>query len=147
MKRTVASWRITLVAVALPLTLAACAKSQPYVELDGHRIAVEVAETDATREHGLMDRTQVPEDHGMLFVFQDDQPRVFWMKNTKIPLDMLFFDADRRLISVQHDARPCTADPCPGYPSGAPARYVLELDAGQADKIGASPGDLLEIHR
>ena len=69
------------------------------------------------------------------------------MKNTKIPLDMLFFDADRKLLSVQHDVQPCTADPCPPYSSGAPARYVLELNAGQSKKLGVAPGDEMTIHR
>ncbi|HEU4665142.1 MAG TPA: DUF192 domain-containing protein [Dokdonella sp.] len=133
--------------LALAALIQSCAAKGPYVELGGQRYSIEVAEDDASREHGLMDRTEMAADHGMLFVFQDDIPRAFWMKNTKIPLDMLFFDADRRLVSVQHDVPPCTADPCPAYSSGAPARYVLELNAGQARRIGATPGDMLQIHR
>jgi uncharacterized membrane protein (UPF0127 family) len=85
----------------------------------------------------------MPADHGMLFVFQDDQPRTFWMKNTLIPLDMLFFDADRRLVAIQANAQPCKADPCGLYPSNAPARYVLELNAGAAAKLGARMGDVI----
>jgi uncharacterized membrane protein (UPF0127 family) len=133
--------------VAFGALIQSCAASGPHVELKGQRFSVEIAETDATREHGLMDRTEMAADHGMLFVFQDDIPRAFWMKNTKIPLDMLFFDADRRLVSVQHNVPPCEADPCPAYSSGAPARYVLELNAGQARKLGVSPGDELTIQR
>ena len=132
--------------LTLVATLPACARG-PAVELKGQRFSIEIAETDAAREHGLMDRTTMGADHGMLFVFQDDQPRAFWMKNTKIALDMLFFDADRRLVSVQHDVQPCTADPCPPYSSGAPARYVLELNAGQAHKLGLAPGDEMQIQR
>ena len=136
-----------LLALALAAALPACAAKGPYVELKGQQYSVEVAEDEASREHGLMERTSMPQDHGMLFVFQDDTPRAFWMKNTKIPLDMLFFDQDRRLVSVQHDVPPCTADPCPAYSSGAPAAYVLELNAGQARKIGVAPGDEMAIHR
>ena len=55
-----------------------------------------------------MDRTSMEADHGMLFVFDDDAPRAFWMKNTKIPLDMLFFNAERKLVSVQHRVPPCS---------------------------------------
>ena len=132
---------LTVVA-ALP----ACARG-PAVELKGQRFSIEIAEDDAAREHGLMGRESMPQDHGMLFVFQDDQPRAFWMKNCKFPQDMLFFDAERRLISVQHDVPACTADPCPSYSSGAPARYVLELNAGQARKLGISPGDEMQIQR
>jgi uncharacterized membrane protein (UPF0127 family) len=113
------------------------------VTLNGRHFSVEIAATDAQREHGLMDRTSMPADHGMLFVFPDSQPRTFWMKNTLIPLDMLFFDADRRLVAIQADAQPCRKDPCPLYPSETPARYVLELNAGAAAKLGARTGDVI----
>ena len=140
----------TLLAAAVLLigvVLQACGASGPYVELKGHRYTIEIAADDASRQHGLMDRTQMDADHGMLFVFDDDAMRNFWMKNTKIPLDMLFFDADKKLVSVQHSVPPCVADPCAAYSSGAPARYVLELNAGESEKIGLTSGDPIEIHR
>lgn len=140
----------TLLAAAVLLSgavLQACAASGPYVELKGHRYSIEVAADDASREHGLMDRTEMAADHGMLFVFDDDAMRAFWMKNTKISLDMLFFDGDKKLVSIQHNVPPCVSDPCPAYSSGAPARYVLELNAGESEKIGLSSGDPIEIHR
>jgi uncharacterized protein len=136
-----------LPALAFAAALPACAASGPSVELKGQRFSIEIAESEAARNQGLMHRTEMATDHGMLFVFQDDAPRAFWMKNTKIPLDMLFFDADRKLVSVQHDVPPCVADPCPGYSSGAPARYVLELNGGRARKLGVQSGDELSIHR
>ncbi|MGH8172122.1 MAG: DUF192 domain-containing protein [Rhodanobacteraceae bacterium] len=136
----------TLVIAAL-VPLAACAKSGPNVELKGQRFSVEIVADEASREKGLMNRTSMEADHGMLFVFDDDAPRAFWMKNTKLSLDMLFFNADRKLISVQHRVPPCLADPCPAYSSGAPARYVLELNGGQAEKLGVTPGDEMVIHR
>lgn len=115
----------------------------PVVTLEGHAFAVEIAATPAEQEHGLMDRTSMPPDHGMLFVFPESRPRTFWMKNTLIPLDMLFFDADRRLVAIQADAQPCKADPCQLYPSDTPARYVLELNAGTAAKLGVRKGDTI----
>jgi uncharacterized membrane protein (UPF0127 family) len=141
--------RTLLAAVVLlsGATLQACAASGPYVELNGHRYTIEIAADNASREHGLMDRTEMAADHGMLFVFDDDLPRTFWMKNTKIPLDMLFFDADNKLVSIQHNVPPCVSDPCPGYSSGAPARYVLELNAGESAKLGLTSGDPIAIHR
>jgi uncharacterized protein len=139
--------RLLAVFCFVVLATTACAARGPSVEIKGHHYAIEVAADDASRRHGLMDRTSMPDDHGMLFVFDDDALRVFWMKNTKIPLDMLFFDSDRRLISVQRSVPPCVSDPCPGYSSGAPARYVLELNAGQAEKLGLVSGDTIEIHR
>ena len=144
---SVARGFVVTFALAVLLPLAACAKSGPYVELKGQRYTIEVAADEASREHGLMDRTQMDADHGMLFVFDDDTSRAFWMKNTKIPLDMLFFDADKKLVSIQHRVPPCTADPCPAYSSGAPARYVLELNGGEAQKLGLTSGDTIEIHR
>jgi len=115
------------------------------VSLHGHRFSTELAKDDASREHGLMMRTQLPADHSMLFVFPDSQPRWFWMKNTLVPLDILYFDTDRKLASMQLNVPPCKADPCPSYPSDAPARYVLELPAGTARRIGVQAGDGLTI--
>jgi len=148
MNRTTLHLRL-FASLALLIWLQACAAppTTPYVELQGKRISIEIADTDASREHGLMDRTSMEADHGMLFVFDDDAPRAFWMKNTKIPLDMLFFNAERKLVSVQHRVPPCLADPCPAYSSGAPARYVLELNGGQAEKLGLNPGAEMQIHR
>jgi uncharacterized membrane protein (UPF0127 family) len=67
------------------------------------------------------------------------------MKNTLIPLDILYFDDNRKLVSMQLDVPPCKADPCPSYPSDLPARYVLELPAGTARRIGAAIGDELAV--
>ena len=127
----------------------ACATSMEAtavsVTLHGQRFSVELATNEAAREHGLMMRTSLAADHGMLFVFPDTAPRGFWMKNTLIPLDILYFNADRKLVSAQLDVPPCRADPCPVYPSAGPARYVLELSAGTVRRIGAHDGDTLAI--
>ena len=117
----------------------------PAVELHGQRFLVELATDDAGRQRGLMMRTTLAPDHGMLFVFPHTGPQAFWMKNTLIPLDILYFDEERRLVSMQVDVPPCRADPCPTYPSDAPALYVLELSAGTTRRIGAKPGDTLTI--
>lgn len=115
------------------------------VVLDNHHFSVELATTNAMRARGLMDRTQLAADHGMLFVFARQAPQTFWMKDTLIPLDILYFDKDRKLVSMQLNVPPCKADPCPIYPSNKPAKYVLELQAGMAVRIGASVGDELTI--
>lgn len=131
--------------------LAGCASATPAtdpvpgVELNGHHFSTEFATDDASRAQGLMMRTTLAPDHSMLFAFPYSAPQAFWMKNTLIPLDILFFDAERKLVSVQPNVPPCKADPCPSYPSDAPARYVLELSAGTAKRIGAKVGDELTI--
>src|SRR5262245_46413382 len=73
--------RFAALALAALVPLIACAQAIPTVELKGQRYRIEIAEDDASRAHGLMDRTHMDDDHGMLFVFQDDAPRAFWMKN------------------------------------------------------------------
>lgn len=121
----------------------------PTVTLDGHTFNVEIAADAAAQERGLMFRDSMPADHGMLFVFGDSQVRTFWMKNTHIPLDILYFDENHKLVSVQKRVPPClsSGNNCPVYPSEGPARYVLELNAGMSDKIGAKAGDTLDVTR
>ncbi len=133
-----------LIALALAGTLNAC-RADPWVSLGGERFTVEIAATPEEQARGLMFRNEMPADHGMLFVYDREGPRSFWMKNTLIPLDILFFDGERRLINW-HMAKPCRADPCRGYSADAPARYVLELNAGTAARLDLKPGARLELH-
>jgi len=115
-----------------------------WVELSGKRYQVELALDEASRAQGLMFRDQMPSDHGMLFIHDRVEPQAYWMKNTKIALDILYFDAERKLVSQQRDVPPCTAgDACPAYPSYRPALYVLELNAGQAALLDLSNGETL----
>ena len=125
---------------ASSLLATACASGN-WVELDGHRYQVEIADTDAERARGLMFRDELATGRGMLFIHDELAPQAYWMKNTRIPLDILYFDNQRRLVSQQRDVPPCSAgDGCPPYPSDAPARYVLELNAGNAAQIGLENG-------
>ena len=132
------------------LPLLACAMSgcagasQPWVELAGQRFTVELADDDAERARGLMFRDAMAEGRGMLFVHDAQEPQAYWMKNTRIALDILYFDNDRKLVAQQRDVPPCSlGDACPSYPSNAPARYVLELNAGQAEKLKLQDGATL----
>lgn len=128
-------------------SLSACAGArQPWVELGGHRYVVELAQDDAERARGLMFRDAMDADRGMLFIHDAQEPQAYWMKNTKIALDILYFDNDHKLVSQQRDVPPCSlGDACPPYPSNAPARYVLELNAGQAEKLKLQDGALLKF--
>lgn len=119
---------------------------EPYVVLKGQRFTVELADTSEKRTLGLMFRDSMADDHGMLFLFPAESRRRFWMKNTRIPLDIFYFDTDLKLVSVAAGAEPCRSQRCPTYPSAGPARYVLELNAGKAAELGVKPGDALELH-
>lgn len=117
-----------------------------WVELGGQRYAVEIAADDAARARGLMFRDALPQDRGMLFIHEREEPQAYWMKNTRIALDILYFDAQRRLVTQQRDVPPCAlGNGCPSYPSRAPALYVLELNAGEAARIGLEDGASLQL--
>lgn len=128
------------------LLCASCMAQEPHVVLKGEKFSVELAETTEKQALGLMFRDEMAADHGMLFIFPREGMRSFWMKNTRIPLDIFYFDEDLELVSVSENARPCKTRNCPSYPSKGPARYVLELNAGKAAELGVQAGDSLELH-
>lgn len=103
-----------------------------------HVFAVEIADTDATREKGLMFRKSLPEGQGMLFDFHEEQPVGFWMQNTYIPLDMIFIRGDGSILRIAENTEPLSTRI---IPSGGPVRAVLELIGGSARKFGIAPGD------
>ncbi|MFY9759327.1 MAG: DUF192 domain-containing protein [Xanthobacteraceae bacterium] len=103
-----------------------------------HAFSVELATNDAERARGLMFRKSLPEGHGMLFDFQTEQPVQFWMRNTYIPLDMIFIRGDGRVLNIAQNATPLS-DAL--IPSAGPVRGVLEVIAGTARKYHIAPGD------
>lgn len=134
-------WGGVAIVAALALAGCAAARGEHWVELAGTRVVVEIADDDAERARGLMFRDSMPTGRGMLFLHEQEEPQAYWMKNTRIPLDILYFDAQRRLVSQQRDVPPCSAgDRCPPYPSAGPARYVLELNAGEAARLQLKDG-------
>lgn len=112
---------------------------------DGGSIAAELAVTGEERALGLMFREKVQPDQGMLFVFEEEGIYPFWMKNTLVPLDILWLGRDRRIVHIAADVPPCRADPCPSYDPGVPASFVFELKAGGAKARGLKLGDRLEF--
>lgn len=111
---------------------------------NGTKINLEVARTPKEQEIGLMYRKVLPRDRGMLFMFPDAQPVSFWMKNTLIPLDMVFL----RQGVVQYIAAnvpPCTADPCPSYGPQTPIDTVIELRSGRAAELSLKVSDRVKI--
>lgn len=104
---------------------------------------VEIADDDAERQHGLMYRTSMPDMHGMLFIFPQARPQAFWMRNTYMPLDIIYIGADGRIVSIQANARPFDET---SLPSEGPAIGVLEISGGKAAELGIKPGDRIR-HR
>jgi len=103
-----------------------------------HRFMVEIADDDAERQRGLMERPPLAEDRGMLFQFPDVQERGFWMHNTPSSLDIIYIDPRGKIVSIVKRAAP---ENDTVLPSHGPASGVLELRAGRSDEIGAKPGD------
>lgn len=104
---------------------------------------VEIADSEMEREYGLMCRRALSPDRGMLFLFARETPQMFWMRNTLIPLDIIYIGADGRVVSISRNVQPLDES---GAPSAGPAKFVLELAAGRAAQIGLLPGDRV-LHR
>ena len=127
---------LLLACAALP----GCAGNS-WVELGGQRYSVEVADDPEERARGLMFRDELAAGTGMLFIHERQEPQAYWMKNTRIALDILYFDDSLALVSQRRDVPPCSlGDRCPSYPSNVPARYVLELNAGEAARLELADG-------
>jgi len=103
-----------------------------------HVFSVEVADTEPAREKGLMFRRSLPFGQGMLFDFHQEQDVSFWMKNTYVPLDMIFIRGNGRILRIAENTEPLSTAL---VPSGGPVRAVLEVIAGTAHKLGIAPGD------
>ena len=118
---------------------AACAPSRLDLRWDGGResFAVEVADDSAERAQGLMFRPELPAASGMLFVYESPRQPAFWMKNTLIPLDMIFADATGTVTRVAANAVPGDLTPVDGGPG---VQFVLEINGGLAAKLGVAPG-------
>ena len=112
---------------------------------DNYAVRLEIAADDETRQQGLMYRDRLPEATGMIFIFPQPGDFPFWMKNTLIPLDIIWIDAAHRIVHVAHDVPPCKADPCPNVPPNATASYVLEVAAGVAAQHHLADGQTLRF--
>ena len=107
-------------------------------------ITVEVADTDAERARGLMGRTSLPRNAGMIFAYTEPTQGAFWMKNTLIPLSIAFYDQDGTILRIL-DMEPCRADPCRVYDPGVSYLGALEVNRGAFDELGVREGDRLEL--
>ena len=105
-------------------------------------VRAQVVTTPKRQARGLMWRENLPEDRGMLFIYEKERPLKFWMKNMKISLDMLFIDSDHRIMHIEHNVPPCEEDTqCATYGPEEKVRYVLELKSGFTKKFDVAVGD------
>ena len=109
-----------------------------------HRFTVEVARTPEEQAHGLMDRQSLAPDRGMVFPYEPAQPVVFWMKNTYIPLDIIFIAPGGRILRIEANTVPLSLDP---VGSGDAVEAVLEIAGGRAAELGIASGDRVEWER
>lgn len=141
--------KVALILVLVAALLGGCqangTTSRPFVDFDGHRYFVDIADDDQSRARGLMFVDEMADNRGMFFIFRREAPRSFWMRNTRIPLDIIYLDRDLNVVSISEDTPPCRTRRCPSYPSEGPAQFVLELNAGQAAAIGLDPGDRVQV--
>jgi uncharacterized membrane protein (UPF0127 family) len=132
-------------ALALLLAAAACASDAPRAVIrtaGGPRtLRLEIVDTPAARSRGLMYRRELPDGTGMLFVFDEESDHAFWMKNTFIPLDMVFIARGGRIVSIHERATPRSLEP---IRSAGPALAVLELAGGTVARQGIAVGDLVD---
>ena len=144
-RRRIAGIALAVAVAGLPLVAAADDTHAVLHTRQGNfSFNIEIADTEASREQGLMYRKSLAPDAGMLFDFHEERPVEFWMVNTLIPLDMIFIAADGTVKSIHANAVPGDATP---IPSGAPVQFVFEIAGGRAAAIGLAPGDHLEQSR
>jgi len=109
-----------------------------------HKFFVEVADEHEERKTGLMNRVSLDDDKGMIFIYPQEQQVAFWMKNTLIPLDMVFMTSDFEVVDYFKDVPPCEEDPCPHYIPSKHPKYIVELNAGKINEMGLERGDIAE---
>jgi uncharacterized membrane protein (UPF0127 family) len=144
-----------LIMMTVAFLAAGCGSSNITEELDlskvtfpnGVKINAETMRSEAERMRGLMFRESLPSGRGMLFIHPKENNFHYWMYQTKIPLDLIWMDHDRRIVEMSLDTPPCrssSAKECPNYGGNHKSKYVLEVNAGIARKNGLKTGDVLD---
>jgi uncharacterized protein len=149
---------ITTVTFAAALCWLAACKDPDTIKLEdfgtrditlpgGQVIHAEIASTQAQVERGLMFRSSMAQDRGMLFLFSKEEALTFWMFQTLIPLDMIWMDSNKRIVEIAENAQPCKTESaqCPQYGGHEPALFVLELNAGSVAKYHLKTGDAIRF--
>lgn len=112
---------------------------------EGECFDAEIVKAKAQRERGLMFKKSLPENSGMLFIFEKEDNYPFWMKNTFIPLDIIWIDKNYKIVFIKENAKPCGLGSCPFIDPGINAKYVLEINTGLAEKFNIKMGELIQV--
>ncbi|OGC68974.1 hypothetical protein A2415_04210 [candidate division WWE3 bacterium RIFOXYC1_FULL_39_7] len=112
--------------------------------VSGVEVTAEIADSPSEKMQGLMFRKTLGENEGMFFIYENEDYYSYWMKNTFIPLDLIWLDSDYTVVDIKTNAPPCLEETCPSYKPATPARYVLELNAGWSEKNSLKIGDKIE---
>ncbi len=118
-----------------------------FLKPDGSAIAtidIEIADNVAEQQQGLMNRSYMRNDQGMLFIFNEERPQSIWMKNTILPLDIIYVGANMKIVSIAENTQPFSEA---SIPSRGPAQYVVEVNAGYAAQYGLAPGITIDYKR
>ena len=142
----IASYVLLVLVSAVSLLAYAKNKNNHKVCFNGYCFKVELAVTKSEREKGLMFRGYLAKDSGMLFIYKYKGIYPFWMKNTKIPLDMIWINRKKQIVFIKKNASPCSQDKCMLVYPDKPAKYVLEINSGSAGKIGLKLGEKLSFY-
>ncbi len=113
--------------------------------IDQHKFLAEVMSSPEQIEKGMMFRETMSKNFAMLFIFKEEAPRGFWMKNCHVHLDIIYLNRDKEIINIHHNVPPCKADPCRSYYSDKPAQYVVEIKGTLSKKLGLKPGDSFDF--
>ena len=136
---------LIIAAVAVLATFLLFYKKSGKVCFENNCFNVEIADNYSTLTKGLMYRKDLPKNQGMLFIFPKEDIYSFWMKNTLIPLDIIWLNKNKEVIFMAKSAQPCARANCPSIVPDGLASYALELNAGSADKIGLGLGDRIDF--
>jgi uncharacterized membrane protein (UPF0127 family) len=134
-----------LLAGLIYFTLDYFAPKQDMVCFDNTCFHVELAVTPEERTRGLMQRNYLGPDKGMLFIFENEGDYPFWMKNTSIPLDIIWISGNKEVVAINRNSRPCGENPCLLMSPGRKSRYVLEINAGLSQKINLKMGEQVKF--
>jgi len=134
-----------LLFLIIPLILiSACNSQSPKVCFNSNCFDVDLATTQQQQQQGLMHLNNLPQDKGMLFIFPQEDIYSFWMKNTLIPLDIIWINKENKVVYIERNAQPCTQEECPSIYPNVTSSYVLEINAGLAAEFDIWEGS--EVH-